>query len=128
MKKEDTSFTYEYSAQMQEEVMKIRDKYLPPKEDEISLLRKLDEQAERLGVLTAVSIGVFGIMLFGLGMTCVLKWKAYFVEGVVLGIIGMIMMGMALPLNRYIIKKQREKLAPQVLELTERLLQNQSHE
>lgn len=121
MKKEDTSFTYEYSAQTQDEINRIRNKYLPQQEDELEQLRKLDAQAEKPGVIVALVVGLCGMVLFGLGLTCVLEWKEYFLIGIIMGIAGMLTMGCALPLHRFITKKQRAKIATQVLELSEKI-------
>ncbi len=50
MAEEDNpSFHYTYSAKQQEEVKRIRQKYLPPTEDKMAQLRRLDKSAERKG-------------------------------------------------------------------------------
>ncbi|MCM1529067.1 MAG: hypothetical protein NC093_03625 [Alistipes sp.] len=39
--------------------------------------------------------------------------------GIITGIIGMVMIALAYPIFSYITKKQREKIAPEILRLTE---------
>ena len=41
------TFSYTYSARQQEEVKKIREKYLPAEEDKMEQLRRLDSSVAR---------------------------------------------------------------------------------
>ena len=47
------------------------------------------------------------------------KW---FVPGIVIGVIGMGMVGMAYPIYGRTLKKERAKIAPEILRLTEELI------
>lgn len=113
-------FEYTYSAPEQAEIRKIREKYLPKEESSLEKLRRLDAQAERPGTVTALILGIIGTLIFGTGMCCCLVWSLYAL-GVVAGIVGIVMLSMAYPAYAQITKKQREKLAPEVLALTEEL-------
>ena len=119
--KEET-FEYTYSAKRQEEIEAIKNKYLPPKEDKLEQLRKLDNSVTIKATMWAVSIGVIGILIFGGGMSCTLiRAKNMFVPGIVISFVGLAIMGLALPVYKIIEKKQREKIAPQILALAEEL-------
>ena len=119
--KEET-FEYTYSAKRQEEIEAIKNKYLPPKEDKLDQLRKLDASVTVKATIWAVSIGVIGIMIFGGGMSLTLLGaKNMFIPGIVIGLAGLAAMGMALPAYKVTEKKQREKIAPQILALAEEL-------
>ena len=119
--KEET-FEYTYSAKRQEEIEAIKNKYLPPKEDKLEQLRKLDNSVTIKATMWAVSIGVIGILIFGGGMSCTLIGaKNMFVPGIVISFVGLAVMGLALPAYKIIEKKQREKIAPQILALAEEL-------
>ena len=74
------------------------------------------------GTMWALIIGIVGCLLLGIGMSCTMVWADSFFElGIVVGIVGMIVMGLAYPVYVRITKRQREKLAPKILELTEEL-------
>ena len=119
--KKDT-FTYTYSATQQEEIRNIRKKYLPKQEDKMEQLRRLDRSATKKGTALSVFVGVIGCLLLGVGMCCTMVWMgAWFVPGVILGIVGIAGVAAAYPLYIRITQKEREKLAPQILKLTEEL-------
>ena len=121
--KEET-FEYTYSAKRQEEIEAIKNKYLPPKEDKMDQLRKLDASVTLHATMWSISIGVIGLLIFGGGMSCTLVGaKNLFVPGIVIGLIGLAVMGLALPVYRVMEKKQREKIAPEILALAEELSQ-----
>ena len=117
----DESFEYTYSAPEQEEIKRIRSKYLPKEqESKMDRLRRLDRETERPGRVISLSLGIIGLLVFGTGMCCCLEW-GLFALGVLLGIVGMAMMGAAMPAYTRITQKQREKIAPEILKLTEEL-------
>ena len=117
------SFQYTYSAKEQEEVISIRDKYLPKEENKMELLRKLDAQANNKATLYAIMIGVVGILILGLGMSMCMVWADHvFAAGILIGVIGMVVLALAYPVYNRILKKERERVAPEILRLTEELM------
>lgn len=120
----NNTFEYTYSAKQQEEVAAIRKKYVSAEEDKMETLRKLDRGVENRGTMMSIITGVIGTLVFGSGMSMfmVLSGKVFMVLGIILGIIGIAVMAMAYPVYNQIVKKQREKIAPQVLALTEELM------
>ena len=117
------TFSYTYSARQQEEVKKIREKYLPAAEDKMEQLRRLDESTVRPGTTVAIILGTIGALLLGLGMCCTMVWGgSWFIPGVLIGIVGMLVMASAYPVFTRITKKRREKLAPEILKLTDELM------
>lgn len=122
MNKNKETFEYTYSAKQQEEIEKIRKKYLPKEENKMELLRKLDKDVTKPGMICSLVIGIIGCLLFGMGMCCVLVWaESFFTVGIVIGIAGMAVMGAALPVYQKITAKERKRIAPQILALTEEL-------
>ncbi|MBQ6887526.1 MAG: hypothetical protein IJN54_08455 [Lachnospiraceae bacterium] len=122
MNKNKETFEYTYSAKQQEEIEKIRKKYLPKEENKMELLRKLDKDVTKPGMICSLVIGIIGCFLFGMGMCCVLVWaESFFTVGIVIGIAGMAVMGAALPVYQKITAKERKRIAPQILALTEEL-------
>ena len=116
-------FTYTYSASQQEELKRIRQKYLPPEEDKMELLRRLDRSAAQKGTTVALILGVLGTLMLGLGMSCTMVWTdTLLVPGIIVGCVGIAMIALANPLYQRITKKEREKIAPEILRLTDELL------
>lgn len=119
----ETKFEYTYSSKVNEEVEHIKKKYLPKDEDKLEQLRKLDRSAERPGMIVAITVGMIGILVFGTGMSLSLVWtETKLVLGIVVSLVGAVLMGAALPLNKIITKRQRAKIAPQIIALSEELL------
>lgn len=123
MENKHETFTYTYSAKDQSEVQRIRQRYLPSEEDKMELLRKMDESVTRKGLAASLTVGIIGVMLLGIGMCCAMVWKgSLFIPGIVIGIIGIGIIAMGNPLYRYVIKKERAKIAPKILKLSDELL------
>ncbi|HIS69844.1 MAG TPA: hypothetical protein IAA58_10835 [Candidatus Gallacutalibacter stercoravium] len=116
------TFNYTYSAKQQEEIQNIRKKYLPRQENKMEQLRRLDQSATKKGTVVSILMGVVGCLLLGIGMCCTMVWmEQLFIPGVIIGVIGIVAIAAAYPLYSRITKKQRQKLAPQILKLTEEL-------
>lgn len=124
VRNENQSFNYTYSAKRQKEVEDIRKKYLPKEEDKMETLRRLDKSAEKPGNVAALVIGITGALLLGIGMCCCMVWGSsmvVFVIGIIVGILGIAILSCAYPMYKNITKKQREKIAEQILALSEEL-------
>lgn len=115
---DNKGFEYTYSATQQEEIESIRKKYLPKKEDKLETLRRLDKNAEKPGMIVALAMGIIGALLLGIGMCCTMVWEGVFILGIVIGILGILVMLPAYPMYQKITQKQREKVAPQILALS----------
>ena len=120
------AFEYTYSAQEQEELRKIREKYLPPEEraTKMDQLRKLDASVTRKGALVSITVGTIFTLIMGIGMCFCMVWTdQLMIPGIIVGLIGMIGAALAYPLYKRITQKERERIAPQILKLTEELMQ-----
>ena len=118
------TFHYTYSARQQEEIRNIRKKYLPqePKEDKMEQLRRLDRSAAKKGTCVSLIVGIAGCLLLGVGMCCTMVWTdRLFIPGIIIGIVGMIAVTISYPLYTHITRKERERIASQILKLTEEL-------
>lgn len=113
-------FEYTYSAKQQAEIENIRKKYLPREETKMDKLRRLDESVTRPGTIISIIAGVVGTLIMGLGMCCVMEW-AMFIPGIIIGVVGMAILAAAYPIYSSITQKQREKIAPEILQLTEEI-------
>lgn len=127
MEDKKETFQYTYSAKQQAEINSIREKYLPRAESKLERLRKLDQSSTRPGTVAALLLGVVGLTLFGVGMCCTMVWAdRLFIPGIVIGLLGIAGICGAYPLYGLITKKRREKIAPQILKLTEELSRQDS--
>ncbi len=121
--KEKDTFVYSYSAKQQEEIKNIRKKYLPPEEDKMEQLRRLDASVTTPGTVISLVIGVIGTLIMGVGMCCCMVWAgAWFVPGIIIGLAGIAVLAAAYPVYTKITEKQKKKLAPEILRLTEELM------
>lgn len=121
--KKDT-FQYSYSAKEQEEIRKIREKYIPKGENKMDQLRRLDESAARPGTIAAIAAGIVGVLLLGVGMCCTMVWAGrLFIPGIIIGVAGIAVIIAAYPIYSHMTKKRREKLAPEIIRLTDELSQ-----
>lgn len=120
---EKETFSYTYSAKQQAEIQNIRKKYLPKEEDKMEQLRHLDASVAQKGTTTALIVGIIGTLLLGIGMCCALVWMGnWFVPGIIIGIAGIAIVSAAYPLYSRITKKERERVAPEIMRLTDELL------
>lgn len=116
-------FSYTYSAKEQDEIRKIREKYVPKEADKMEQLRRLDQSVTQKGTAASIAVGIIGTLLLGVGMCCCMVWaESFFAVGIVVGIIGIAVVSAAYPLYSYVIKKEREKIAPEILKLTDELM------
>ena len=116
------SFNYTYSAKQQEEIKKIREKYLPREADKMEELRRLDKSVTRKGTTVSIITGVIGALILGIGMSCCLVWTKLFIPGIIIGIIGIAAVSLAYPLYNLVTKKERERIAPAIIKLSDELM------
>ena len=117
MEEKKETFTYTYSASRQEEVRRIREKYaLPTKEeDKLERLRRLDRAATKPGTAAAIAVGMIS--------TLIMVWSdTLFIPGIIIGVVGIVGICAAYPLYQCVTKRRRDKLAPEILRLTEELI------
>ncbi len=119
----NNEFNYTYSATKQQEIENIRKKYLPQQESKFEKLRRLDRRTTSVATVWALFFGILGTLVMGGGMSMVMvAGGIWLIPGTVLGISGMAMAAGAYPVFRKVLKKQREKAAPEILKLTDELI------
>lgn len=125
---QNASFSYTYSAAQQKEVEDIRKKYLPPKEDKMEQLRALHRIPTRRAHAVSITVGILGALVMGTGMSLAMSplgegmGKLAMLIGIIIGILGMILMALAYPVYNRVLRKARQRIAPQILHLTDELL------
>ena len=117
------TFSYTYSAKQQEEIKKIREKYLPKEADKMEQLRRLDESVTRKGTIVSLVVGIIGTLVMGFGMSCCMVWTdTMLILGIIVGVVGIAVLSAAYPLYNYVMKKEREKIAPEIIRLSDELM------
>ena len=120
---ENKGFNYTYSAKEQEEVKNIRKKYMPQEEDKMQLLRRLDESVNQKASVISLVIGIIGALIMGIGMSCCMVWAGVlFIPGIIIGVIGIVIVCLAYPIYNKTLKKEREKISPEIIRLTDELM------
>lgn len=124
----ENGFSYTYSAAQKEEIENIRKKYSPKEEDKMSRLRRLDEGVTRKATAIAMTLGIIGTLVTGTGMSLVMTdigaflGDLYMMVGILIGLVGIAMVSMAYPAYVKTVKKEREKIAPEIIRLTDELM------
>ena len=127
------SFELTYSAKQQDEIKKIREKYIRPeiKEDKMEELRRLDKEASNKAATVSLIIGIIGALILGSGMSMIMTDINLFIglgnnealiTGIIVGVVGIILVSLAYPLYNRILKKEQERIAPKIIELTDELM------
>ena len=127
------SFNYTYSAKEQEEIKAIRKKYAAPEEteDKMAQLRRLDAGVTQKAQAVSLVFGVIGALILGMGMSLAMTDIGRMVGllggmamlvGILIGIVGIVLISVAYPIYNRIIKKEREKIAPEIIRLTDELM------
>ena len=125
------TFHYIYSAKQQEEIQTIRNKYLTHEEDKMEQLRKLDYSVTKKATTDALIVGIVGALLLGIVMSFVmtnlsevlgLLMDYAMLIGIVIGLMGIVLVCLAYPIYSNTIKRERERMAPEILRLTDELM------
>ena len=124
-------FNYTYSAKEQEEIKAIRKKYAASEEseDKMTQLRRLDASVYSKASAAALAVGIVGTLIMGIGMSlvmtdigAVLGTILAMVIGIGIGVVGIVLVCLAYPIYNRTLKKEREKIAPEILRLTDELM------
>ncbi|MBQ7364111.1 MAG: hypothetical protein IJW46_00765 [Clostridia bacterium] len=120
---EENAFRYQYSAEKNKEIEAIRKKYLPQSETKLEKLKRLDRCVESAGMLSGLCIGVIGCLIFGIGMCFGLDvFAGADVFTLLFGGLGTAVMLVNYPLYRRTARRAREKYTPEILLLSEELI------
>lgn len=120
------TFNFSYSAREQEEIRRIREKYQPPEERETKMerLRRLDNTVSQKATMWSLILGILSALILGTGMSmCMVFQGLWFIPGIVIGCVGLVGVCVTYPLYLRILQKERERLAPEILALTDELMQ-----
>lgn len=126
---ENNTFTYRYSASQNREVEAIRRKYIHKEESKLEQLKKLDCRVQNAGMIESLCIGVIGSLVFGIGMCFFLNvFAGSPILSAVFMIIGSLLMAPAYPIYRYISNRTKEELTPEILRLSDEIMQSKTED
>ncbi len=129
MEQNDTPFSYTYSAAQQAEIESIRKKYTAPEESKLDQLRRLDRSASQKAQSRALTLGILGALILGTGMSLIMTplgqifGSLSLLVGMGVGLLGMLLVALAYPVYNRILQKERKRIAPEILRLSQELLQ-----
>ena len=113
---EHDTFRYTYSAEQQEEILRIRRKYAEPEADKMEQLRRLDRQAFQRAQAWAITLGILGTLIMGTGMSLCMTGLSGFLGGTAMlvgipvGLVGIVLIALAYPVFNKILKKEQKKI------------------
>lgn len=112
-------------------VQKIRSQYTEAEHTELDALKELDTKVKKPANLFAYFYGSVGAIVMGAGMSLVMTdigsivgLANAMVPGIVVGIVGLGMVCSTYPLYRKILNSRKAKFGPQILALSEKLIQH----
>lgn len=123
---EQNEFKYSYQApsiEEQKEIRNIKNRYtdLSEQEQKKLKLKKLDWKVSKIPFIIALSIGIVSILLFGLGLTCILEWHQWLI-GLVCSISGCFMMIFNYRIYQIIYLHLKKKYKDEIISLADDLL------
>lgn len=125
LKKED-GFSYKYSAHEQEEIRRIREKYIEKEKtvSKLDVIKKLDKSVTDAATAISLIVGIIGLLVMGTGMSLVMVWGGdYMLAGIIIGLMGIALVASAYPIYNSVIRAKRKKIAPEILRLTDELIE-----
>ena len=122
----DNKFKYSYSAPTElerREIESIKKNYEggDSESSKLSRLRKLDAFVNNSAMAAGISIGVIGLLIFGLGMSLGLEWQIY-LWGILLAALGAVPIAAAYPLYKFVLNRNKKKYGSEILSLSKELL------
>lgn len=127
-------FNYKYSAKEHDEIQAIRKKYSSDEqahEDKMERLRYLDKSVSRKAACAALTLGIIGTLILGIGMSLAMTDIGALIgipngvnmlAGIPVGIAGIVLVCLAYPVYERTLKKERARIAPEIIKLSDELM------
>ncbi len=135
--KNNNKYSYKYSAPTEaerKEIADIKRQYEPESIDGnsrrekmgIERLRYLNALVKNAAQAVALTLGIFGCLIFGLGLTMVLEWGELglwlVIGGIIVGVVGIALMLAAYPIYKIVLARGKKKHGAEILRLSAELL------
>ena len=85
-------------------------------------LRYLDKKVKNIPQIVSLTLGIVGILTFGLSMTFFLEWTNYWYIGIPCAIVGIAIMSTAYLAYSKILQKLKKKYGEEIIALSNELL------
>lgn len=99
--------------------------------DRLDRLRRLDRRATERAEMYSITLGIIGTLIMGFGMSLCMtelslifgdkQWLAM-MTGVSVGLIGCALVALAYPVYNLTLKRERKRIAPEIIRLTDELM------
>lgn len=111
---------------------KIRAQYMEKQPSELEALRELDAQVKRPANVFSYVFGSISAVIMGCGMSLVMTDIADIIgmsgdpviPGVIIGVAGMLMAVVNYPIYKGILNSRKKKYAPEILNLSEKIMKD----
>ena len=110
-------------------VERIRSQYTQQEHTELDELKALDAKVKRPAYAFGYTYGSIGAVIMGAGMSLVMTdigkligLTSALVPGIVVGLTGLVLVALAYPIYNRTLKKERERIAPEILRIADELL------
>lgn len=122
----DAPFSYTYAAPTaseRREIEDIRRRYSGEQKPTraIDEIQRLDGRVRNTSNAAGYGVGIFGVLVFGLGLSMFLEWQLI-AGGVVVAVIGAAIAATAYPLYKFIFNRLKRKYSAEILALSEKVL------
>ena len=111
-------------------VQKIRTQYTEKQHTELDALKALDAKVKRPANIFAYTFGSVSAIIMGSGMSLVMTdigatigLASAMIPGIAIGIVGMAMALLTYPIYKRILNMRKKKYAPEILKLSEKIMQ-----
>ena len=111
-------------------VQKIRTQYTENEHTQLDALKELEREVKRPANVFAYIFGSIGALIMGSGMSLVMTdigriidVKNGMLPGILIGIVGLFMVVINYPIYKSILDARRKKYAEQIIEMSDKLLQ-----
>ena len=112
-------------------VQKIRTQYTEGTHTELDTLKALDARVKKPANIFAYIYGACSAIIMGAGMSLVMTdigatvgLADPMIPGIVIGVVGMVLALSTYPIYKKLLKSRKKKYAPEILKLSEKLMQN----
>ena len=128
---ENKQFNYTYTAPTErerKEIERIREAYKPKTQNEtqVEKLKRLDAKVHRFPLILALTLGIVGTLVFGLGLSMILEMDMLIV-GACIAVAGLVPIALAYPAHRACTENRKKKYGEEILALSEKLLNETEH-
>ena len=109
-------------------VEKIRSQYTEQEHTDLDALKALDAKVKRPVNVFGYTYGSVSTIIMGAGMSLCMTdigaalGRLAMILGIMVGLAGIVMVAVAYPTDNRTLKKERERIAPEILRMTDELL------